>query len=62
MATECPTPAAALKMALGEPGEYYSPQLTKATPANSRSLTFPPQPWIKANLHEDGPMNKPARS
>ena len=61
MARECPTPA----FALNQPGGSEGMQLTptgESTPANSRTHTFPPQPWTKASQHEDSPTNRPTRS
>ena len=57
-----PYPTISFKPAQGELRECGSPPPAMATPANSWLLTFPPWPWTKANQHEGGLMNSPARS
>ena len=62
MARECPTLASALNQSRGNRGNVAHPLPVTATPANSKPLTFPPQPWMKASQHEGDQMNRPMRS
>ena len=62
MARECPTQVSALNQPGRNQGNVAQPSPVTATPANSRPLTFPPQPQTKANQHKGSPTNGPTRS
>ena len=58
-----PYPSDGFKPVLGGPeGMQLTTPLVTAIPANSRPLTFPPQPQTKASQHEGSLANRPTRS
>ena len=56
-----PYPSNCFKPAGGTKGIQLIHLLVKAATANSRPLTFPPQPWTNASQYEGSLTNRPMR-